>query len=99
MKKKTARTEIALRIIFILLIILTFATSNAQTKVKTDRDGNFIAVRDTATRSSDNATPTGKTYTDTKGIKYPVYISAKGKYFIRRISKTGNQYNQYLKIN
>lgn len=34
-----------------------------------------------------------------KGVEYPVYKSARGKYFIIRTSKnTGKEYKQYLKI-
>ena len=33
-----------------------------------------------------------------KGVKYPVFVSARGKYYIERISKKGNEYKQYLDI-
>lgn len=33
-----------------------------------------------------------------KGVKYPVFVSARGKYYIVRISKKGNEYKQYLEI-
>jgi len=41
---------------------------------------------------------TGDTVT-IKDIEYPVYKSARGKFFIIRVSKnTGKEYKQYLKI-
>ena len=42
-------------------------------------------------------TKTQYTYTDSKGNKYPVYLSASGKAFIKKVSKkTGKEYRQYL---
>lgn len=69
---------------------------NAQ-QVKQTKDGNYIAVKSEARKTE--AKNTGKTYTDTKGIVYPVMISKNGKLFIIRTSKTGRTYNQYLKLN
>lgn len=37
------------------------------------------------------------TYVASDGIKYPIYISGSGKYFIiRKSKKTGKEYRQYL---
>ena len=36
------------------------------------------------------------TYIASDGVKYPIYVSEKGKYFIFRKSKTGKEYRQYL---
>ena len=37
------------------------------------------------------------TYIASDGVKYPIYISEKGKYFIfRKSAKTGKEYRQYL---
>lgn len=82
------------------LIILTAILSlsfglKAQTVTK-DAQGNYIAVK--ATKQDEKPADTGKTYTDTKGNVYPVYISKNGKLFVIRTSKTGNQYKQYLKV-
>lgn len=82
------------KIIISLLLIISIGNINAQ--VKQDTKGNFYAVK--KTESESKATATGKTFTDTKGIIYPVYISARGKYFVIKTSKTGNKYNYYLKI-
>lgn len=80
-------------LIIAAMLFLSLA-GHAQTKVQTTPDGNFRAVKDTAASYK----ATGKTYADDKGNTYPVYISAKGKLFILRTSKTGNQYKQYLKL-
>jgi len=94
MKKNYTNT--ALAIIFTLIAVFSFASGNAQT-VKQDAKGNYIAVK--SVHDSTGAKQTGKTYTDAKGIVYPVMISKNGKLFVTRISKTGNKYNQYLKLN
>lgn len=82
----------------ILISILFFSAlaGHSQTTIKQDAQGNYVAIRDTT--KATGATPTGKTYTDTKGNTFPVMISKSGKLFVVRTSKTGNQYNQYLKL-
>jgi Na+-transporting methylmalonyl-CoA/oxaloacetate decarboxylase beta subunit len=80
-------------------LLMVFALpANAQIKsnVKTDINDNYIAIK---TKDSSINKPTGKTYTDSKGEVYPVYITANNKlYVIRTSKKTGNQYKQYLKL-
>lgn len=71
------------------LAILICLTASAQT-VK-DSSGNYHAQR------SETAKPTGKTFTDSKGVVYPLLISARGKLFYLRTSKTGNIYKVYIK--
>ena len=56
-------------------------------------DGNFIAVT-----KKKEPTKTNKTYTDSKGVIYPVWESVNGKLFIKKVSKNGNEYNYYLKL-
>ena len=44
-----------------------------------------------------DSTVTQYTFVATDGVKYPIYISEKGKYFIfRKSAKTGKEYRQYL---
>jgi hypothetical protein len=81
------------KLLVILTVICTSFTAYSQ-NVRQDAQGNYIAA--TATGDSTSAKPTGKTYTDTKGIVYPVYVSKKGKLFVIRVSKTGIRYNYYL---
>lgn len=83
----------------ILLAVLFFAFNGADAQtIKQDAAGNYVAVKATKDSTQTSAKPTGKTYTDTKGNVYPVWVSKNGKLFIVRISKTGNKYNQYLKL-
>lgn len=65
-------------------------------KVKVDANGNYVAV--VSVRDSSSAKKTGKTYTDNKGNVFDVWISKNSKLFIKRISKSGTAYNQYLKL-
>ena len=81
--------------IILLAFLSLYFAGNSQTIEKT-KDGNYIAVK--ATKTDDKPTDTGKTYTDTKGIVYPVFVSKNGKLFVIRTSKTGSQYKQYLKL-
>jgi hypothetical protein len=85
-----------LSIIAAILIAITFCAT-AQTKVKQDANGNYIAATVTKTSKS-KAVETGKFFTDSKGVKYPVLKSANGKLFYRKTSKKGNVYNVYIEL-
>lgn len=83
------------------LIIAAFvciaALSASGQNVKQDAQGNYHAIKDSTAASGK---PTGKTYTDAKGIVYPVFVTDKGKLFVLRTSNTtGKQYRYYLKPN
>lgn len=84
--------------LLVLLAVIFSMNVHAQSRIKVDSSGNFYQLKAEVVYDSSSAN-TGKTYTDSKGIKYPVYMSRTGKYYILRTSKnTGNQYKQYLKI-
>lgn len=81
--------------LFLAIALLVSASVSAQTIVK-DAQGNYSAVKaakDTA-KTADIAT--GKTFTDTKGNKWPVYQTKTGRVYALRTSKSGTQYKQYL---
>ena len=90
----------ALIIIITALLLGTICiVAGAQTKVITDKQGNYTAVVKTGAKQGGKATLTGKYFTDAKGAKFEVWQSAKGKLFIIRISKTTNKpYNYYLSL-
>jgi hypothetical protein len=79
-----------------LLCVVSIA-ANGQTKVQTTKDGNYTAVSSTV-KSGSKAKLTGKTFTDSKGNKFPVYISSNGKLFYKKTAKSGNVYNVYLTV-
>lgn len=80
-----------------LIIFLSFALislTGLSQNVKVDSTGNYVAAQ-----HQDSAKATGKTYTDSKGNVYPVFVSKSGKPFVKRKSNnTGKEYRQYLKI-
>ena len=58
--------------------------------MKTDTNGNYISVKVLPTA-------TGKTFTDSKGIVYPLMRSKNNKLLYIKTSKTGKIYNVYIK--
>lgn len=78
----------------IALILGMIAVIQAQEPKKpnttVDSVGNLIPL-------SSVKIPTGKTYINSKGIKYPVYMTANKKLFIiAKSAKTGKEYKRYL---
>jgi hypothetical protein len=67
----------------------------AQSVVKS---GNtFTQVSNKGGKSGGKETKTRYTFKDSKGNVYPVYLSASGKAFIKKVSKkTGKEYKQYV---
>ena len=88
--------------LFILTIVLAFVTvlnysANAQEPKKAnttiDSAGNLIPL-------SSVKINTGKLYIDSKGVKYPVYMTSSKKLFIiAKSAKTGKEYKRYLTLN
>ena len=90
-----------------LIIILTFvisviASNNLLAQNATisstgevERNGNtFIA---SSKSNKNNAQQTQYTWKDSKGVEYPIYISASGScYVIKTSKKTGKEYKNYL---
>jgi hypothetical protein len=83
------------KLTLMVLIAICTLTSNAQ-NAKLDATGNYVAV--VKEKETVEATPMGKTFTDAKGVVYPIFLSKAKKLFIKRISKAGKEYNQYLKL-
>jgi hypothetical protein len=83
--------------VMIMAALLLSGMAYGQNVTK-DAAGNFHAIK-TEARVQDPGKPMGKTYTDSKGKKYPVYVSKTGKMFVLRTSaKSGKEYRQYLKL-
>lgn len=85
------------KLIIITSFLLSITTIKAQNATQ-DAKGNYIAIK-TANTATDSTKATGKTFTDTRGIVFPVMVSAKGKLFYMRTSKSGTQYKAYIKVN
>lgn len=94
MKKETKQI-----ILFIIICLAScFADNLMAQQIKADASGNYYQVKSSKTSES-KSKQTGKTYTDSKGVTYPIWESVNGKLYVIRISKeTGKEYKQYLKI-
>ena len=84
------------KVILLAIALIIGVAANCQKTVKKDSNGNYYAATE---QTKDAPKNTGKTFTTAKGEIYPVYVSDKGKLFVIRISKNGNTYKQYLKVN
>lgn len=83
--------------IFIIFSICAASLSAHSQNARIDASGNYVAVHKQDTTGT--GTPTHKTFTDTKGNTFPVFVTKNGKlYYMRVSSKTGKQYKQYLKL-
>jgi len=87
--------------ITLLAILLISTSAFGQTKPKTtpkvirDSTGNFISVSAPTAKKADSTTV--YKYTNSKGVTWPVYKSAKGRYYCWKVSKnTGKGYRYYL---
>ena len=82
-------------VLFLLFGAAFLCSINGQNVV---RKGNtFYQQQSTNKIAKDSVVFTGYHYFDAKGIRYPIYMSSKGKCFIwRTSSKTGKRYKQYL---
>ena len=81
--------------IIIAAIMLFSLSMNIQAQSVQKQGNNFTQVSNK--KPSGKETKTQYTYTDSKGVKYPVYLSSAGKAFIKKVSKkTSKEYRQYL---
>ena len=78
----------------LLLLLCLVAATSVRCQVKKDKNGNYYATKDSAKVD----VPFNKTYTDGKGVVYPLFVTDKGKLYYYRVSKTGKRYKSYLKL-
>ena len=83
------------KVALILSLFLASSLAFSQSRVQRDSSGNFVQIK--ASKKAYEDKPTGQTYTTSKGEVYPVYESERGKLYVIRTSKSGNEYKQYLK--
>ncbi len=79
----------------LVLLMLSFSLFSYSQNAKVDKEGNFVAVSNTVKQDTID---TGKTFTDSKGKVYPVFKTKRGKLYYPRVSKNGNYYRAYLKL-
>lgn len=89
----------------LLFIIAVFALmalvmpAQAQKIAKQDAKGNYYSdTTKTAKSHVSTAKETGKMFTDSKGVSYPIMLSKLGKlFYIKTAIKSGKKYNVYIK--
>ena len=92
-------------LVSMLMLLLMAVVATAQTPAKVEKEvvancsidpgGNYIAVSHAVAEIE--PTETKQTYTDNKGVVYPVWLNPKGKPFVYKVSRnTGNKYKFYL---
>lgn len=87
------------RLLLLLLIIVSCGMiANADGDKTYKCEGNTYSSTGRVNTNSSAPVSTGFEWTDNKGNKYPIYISASGScYIIKKSNKTGKEYKQYLK--
>ena len=89
--------SINMKKLFIAAIMLFSLNMGIQAQSVQKQGNNFTQVSNKGGKSGGKETKTQYTYTDSKGVVYPVWLSSTGKAFIKRVSKkTGKEYKQYV---
>lgn len=86
---------------FLVLLLITVCctlVANADDNKSFKCENNTYSSTGRVNTNSSAPISTGFEWTDSKGNKYPIYISASGScYIIKTSSKTNKEYKQYLK--
>lgn len=80
--------------LFIAAIMLLSWNVGVQAQNVVKEGNTFTQVSNKKSESKE--TKTEYTYKDSKGNSYPVYLSSGGKAFIKKTSKNGKEYKQYV---
>ena len=85
-------------LVLFLITICCGMLANADDNKSYKCEGNTYSSTGRVNTNSSAPIPTGFEWTDSKGNKYPIYISASGScYIIKKSNKTGKEYKQYIK--
>ena len=83
--------------IIIAAIMLLSLNVGVQAQSVQRQGNNFTQVSNNkGGKSSGKETKTQYTYTDSKGVVHPIYLSATGKAFIYYINKKGEKKRRYM---
>lgn len=86
------------KFLFIVITLLAFNASNTtiNAEVKATREGK-VFIQNAHHSSTGVVKQTPYTWKDSKGVEYPIMMSANGSCFVNKISsKTGKEYKYYL---
>ena len=93
MKAKDSKIRALITVLFLVGLLGIPTIGNAQSFTR--NGNNFEQVSKSA---SSEATKTKFTWTDTKGNKYPIFVTKTGRCFVNKLSsKTNKEYKYYLK--
>lgn len=81
--------------LLLLSALFIVFSAHAQTKAVKDASGNYVTSHKADTTGNK---ATGHTFTSGDGKVYPVYLSARGKLYYYKVSRSGNTYKVYIKI-
>jgi hypothetical protein len=82
------------KVTLILSLFLASSVAFSQPRLVKNNNGDYVMQK--AVKTEDSLT--GKKVISADGNEYPIYVSKNGKYYIKKVSKTGNEYKQYLKL-
>ncbi len=85
-------------IVSVILMLVLSITGYTQVVVKKDANGNYTTSRAKAKPIDTTKYVATGSYLKIKDTSYPVWKTPTGKLVIFRISKAGNEYKQYLKV-
>lgn len=88
-----------LLLIIALVISVNFVINADDNKSFKCEGTNYSSISSTGRVNANSSAPinTGFTWTDAKGISYPIYISDSGScYIIKKSKNTGKEYKSYL---
>ena len=86
--------SVLITLLQVLVIMFTISLDGkAQSYERKGNNFEQISIRNT----SSTAIKTAYTWTDSKGNKYPVFVTKNGRCFVNKVSsKTGKEYKYYL---
>ena len=76
-----------------LLLLLGITSYSQEVTIKKSFNNSYTSIKE----ASKNSTLTTK-FTVVKGVKYYLYTSIRGSYFIVLLNKEGRYYRKYVKI-
>lgn len=80
----------------LVVLIASFSVLPCEAQAQTRREGNTF-IQQSSRNQASSAIQTKYTWKDSKGTKYPIFITKNGRCFVNKISsKTGREYKYYL---
>lgn len=82
-----------LKLIFTIVLMFSFCTASSKA---VQREGNTFKIEKSTGKSSDSE-KTPYIWEDSKGMKYPIFMTDSGAcYVIKKSQKTGKEYKYYI---